>query len=292
MKWMGLALSVLAAAPLAGQGYGQSVAVGDGQVIVGESLNTMAPGYVYVYEKDTLGAWTEVQRLEASNSASGDHFGRSLALTGNHLLVGSTTLETVYVFEKDRGGTWSETQALQVRGSVEGDYIGRMAAVDGDDVLMAAWAYSENRGAVYVFHRDASTGLWSESGRLTGSDAQPNDLFGMSVAIEGDVAMIGAPEKDGSTGAVYAFGLDETGVWTERVKLTGAGTGPNSRFRPVGRPERRSRPHRRLHSRAGSRHRLRLRLQPGLGRVGGGSHAEAVRWGSTWHTVRCRRLHR
>ena len=230
MKWIGVALSVLMATPLAGQGYGQSVAVGDGQVIVGESLNTMAPGYVYVYRKDDGGAWAEAQRLEASNSENGDHFGRSLALTGNHLLVGSTTMETVYVFEKDGDGTWSETQAMQARGSVEGDYIGRMAAVDGDNVLMAAWAFSGSRGAVYVFHRDASTGRWSESGRLTGSDSQPNDLFGMSVAIDGDVVLIGAPEKDGSTGAVYVFQLDETGAWTERDKLTGAGTGANSRF--------------------------------------------------------------
>jgi len=53
---MEVALSVLMAAPLAGQGFGASVAVGDGQVIVGESLNTMAPGYVYVYKKDAGGA--------------------------------------------------------------------------------------------------------------------------------------------------------------------------------------------------------------------------------------------
>ncbi len=230
VKWMGVALSVLMATPLAGQGYGQSVAVGDGQVIVGESLNTMAPGYVYVYQKDAGGAWAEVQRLESSNSANGDHFGRALALTGNSLLVGSTTMETVYVFERDGSGTWRETQAMQARGSVEGDYIGRMAAVDGDNVLMAAWAYSESRGAVYVFHRDASTGRWSESGRLTGSDSQPNDLFGMSVAIDGDVVLIGAPEKDGSTGAVYAFRFDDTGAWTEQAKLTGEGTAANSRF--------------------------------------------------------------
>ena len=230
MKWMGVALSVLMAAPLAGQGFGESVAVGDGQVIVGESLNTMAPGYVYVYEKDAGGAWSEAQRLEASNSENGDHFGRSLALTGNHLLVGSTTMETVYVFEKDGDGSWRETQTLQARGSIEGDYIGRMAAVDGNNVLMAAWAYGGSRGAVYVFHRDASAGRWSESGRLTGSDVQSNELFGMSVAIDGDVAMIGAPEKDGSTGAVYVFQLDETGAWTERAKLTGAGTAANSRF--------------------------------------------------------------
>ena len=223
-------MSVLMATPLAGQGYGQSVAVGDGEVIVGESLNTMAPGYVYVYRKDVDGEWTEVQRLEASNSANGDHFGRSLAQTGNHLLVGSTTLETVYVFEKDASGAWRETQALQASDGTEGDYIGRLAAVDGDDVLMATWAHAEGRGAVYVFHRDDSTGRWSESAKLMGSDIEPNEWFGMSLAIEGDVALIGSPRKDGDTGAVYVFRLEETGAWKEQARLTGAGTAGGSRF--------------------------------------------------------------
>ena len=230
MIWTGVAVSVLMATPLSGQGYGQSVAVGDGEVIVGESLNTMAPGYVYVYRKGVGGEWTEAQRLEASNSAKGDHFGRSLAQTGNHLLVGSTTLETVYVFEKDASDAWRETQKLQASDGTEGDDIGRLAAVDGDNVLMATCAHAEGRGAVYVFHRDTSTGRWSESAKLMGSDIEPNDWFGMSLAIEGDVVLIGSPRKDGNTGAVYVFRLEETGAWTEQAKLTGAGTAVNSRF--------------------------------------------------------------
>ena len=230
MKWMGVVLGMLVATPLAGQGYGESVAVGDGEVMVGEALNTMAPGYVYVYRKDAGGAWAEVQRLEASNSANGDHFGRSLALTGNHLLVGLTTQETVYVFEKDRSGTWRETQALQTSDGAEGDNVGRMAAVDGDNVLMATWGHAEGRGAVYVFTRDVASGRWSESAKLMGDDLEPNDWFGMSLAIEGAVALIGSPRKDDNTGAAYVFRRDGMGAWTERAKLTGTGTAPNSRF--------------------------------------------------------------
>ncbi len=230
MKWIGVTASLLVATPLLGQGYGQSVAVGDSEVIVGESLNTMLPGYVYVYRKDGGGAWTEAQRLRASNFANGDHFGRALALTENHLLVGSTTLETIYVFEKDESGSWTETQTLRTSDGVEGDFVGRLAAVDGDNVLMATWAHAEARGAVYVFTRDAETGRWSESAKLMGSDVEPNDWFGMALAIEGDVALIGTPQKDNNTGAVYVFRRNSSGGWTETAKLTGANTGPNSRF--------------------------------------------------------------
>ena len=53
MKWVFLALGLLVTTPLAGQGYAQTLAVGDGEVIVGESLSETAPGYVYVYRKDS-----------------------------------------------------------------------------------------------------------------------------------------------------------------------------------------------------------------------------------------------
>jgi hypothetical protein len=154
------------ATPLAGQGYGQSLAVGDGEVIVGESLSETSPGYVYVFRRDSGGAWAEVQRFEASNSAIGDHFGRTLTLTGDQLLVGSTILQAVFVFEKDGSGQWVERQILNPSDNVPGNFIGRISAADGDRFLTASWANSEGRGAVYVFDRDPSTGRWSESAKL------------------------------------------------------------------------------------------------------------------------------
>ena len=200
-------------------------------MIVGESLSQAAPGYVYVYRKDSGGAWAEVQRLEASNSAVGDHFGRTVTLSGDQLLVGSTILQAIYVFEKDGSGQWRETQTLTVSDNVEGNFIGRMSAADGDHFLTASWANSEGRGAVYVFERDPATGGWSETDKLTGSDILPNDLFGMSIAVEGDLALIGTAQQANGTGAVYVFRRDPaTRDWSEQNKLTGPGTGPNSRF--------------------------------------------------------------
>ena len=231
VKWVFLASSLLAAAPLAGQGYGRSMAVGNGEVIVGESLSEAAPGYAYVYRRNSGGVWAEVQRIEASNSAIGDHFGRTVTLSGDQLLVGSTILQAIYVFEKDGGGEWSETQILTVSDAFEGNYIGRVSAADGDRFFTASWANSEGRGAVYVFERDPDTGLWSETDKLMGSDVEPNELFGMSIAVDGDLALIGTAQKDNVTGAAYVFRRDPaTGDWSEQSKLTGPGTGPNSGF--------------------------------------------------------------
>jgi len=225
------ALSLSTAAPLSGQGYGQSLAVGADEVLVGESLSEAAPGYVFVYRKDSGGAWIEAQRIEASNSAIGDHFGRTVTLAGDQLLVGSTILQAIYVFEKDGIGQWQETQVLTVSDDVQGNYIGRVSTGDGDRFFTASWANSEGRGAVYVFERDPATGLWSETDKLMGSDVMPNELFGMSIAAEGDLAVIGTAQKDNSTGAAYIFRRDPaTGDWSEESKLTGPGTGPRSGF--------------------------------------------------------------
>ncbi len=231
VKWVFLALSCLPAVSLAGQGYGESLAVGGGEVIVGESLNETAPGYVYVYRKDSDGAWGEVQRFEASNSAPGDHFGRTVTLSGDQLLVGSTVLQAVYVFEKDGNDQWRETQILRVSDAYEGNFIGRVAAADGDRFFTASLADSESRGAVYVFERDPATGRWSETDKLMGSDVGPNGQFGMSIAVQGDLALIGTDQADGGVGAAYVFRRDEaTGDWLQRSKLPAPGTGPNGGF--------------------------------------------------------------
>ena len=229
--WVGLISGLLIPSTINAQGYGQSVAVGEAEIFVGESLNESSPGYVFIYRKDANNVWSEAQRLEASNSTVGDHFGRALAYTGEHLLVGATTLETIYVFAKDENGLWKEQQAVKVSDTQEGDFVGRVSASDQNHVLMSSLANSEARGAVYVFERDEETNLWSESAKLMGSDTEPNDLFGFSLAIENGVALIGAPRQNNITGSVYTFTLDQnTGDWIEGTKLSGAGTSPNSGF--------------------------------------------------------------
>ena len=80
-----------------------------------------------------------------------------------------------------------------------------------------------NAGAAYVFTE--VDGVWSGPIELTaGSDGVENDWFGYSVAMEGNVAVIGAYQHDtddnADAGAAYVFIRDPlTGVWSEPVKL-------------------------------------------------------------------------
>ena len=60
-----------------------------------------------------------------------------------------------------------------------------------------------------------------ELAKLTALNPEPSDLFGWSVAIEGDVSMIGVREDDeagSASGSVRVFRRVE-GIWTEQQEL-------------------------------------------------------------------------
>jgi hypothetical protein len=128
------------------------------------------------------------------------------------------------------GTAWSEQPSLDhpERPTWEFfDYYGDSVALDGDTALVGAWLHTADvagQGAVYVFVRTGTT--WAVQARLTASDGVYFDQFGWSVALSGDVAVIGAPhvEEDPGTvkGAVYVFERSGT-TWTERHKLRARG---------------------------------------------------------------------
>ena len=78
-------------------------------------------------------------------------------------------------------------------------------------------------GAVYVFSR--VEGVWTQAAKLTAFDGEAYDNFGISVAVDGDTVVVGAPRNDGAgadSGSVYVF-VKPTGGWatsTETAKLT------------------------------------------------------------------------
>jgi uncharacterized protein (TIGR03437 family) len=78
-------------------------------------------------------------------------------------------------------------------------------------------------GSVYVFVR--SGGVWKQQQELTASDGTVNDRFGFTVAVSGDIAVVGASAKDINSkhaqGAAYVF-VRSGGVWTQQQELTAA----------------------------------------------------------------------
>jgi len=189
--------------------------------------------------------YIENQKLVASDPASGDNFGSSVALSGdgNTALIGAPdktvngvgSAGAAYVFVRPSGGTtWTQQQELTASDAAGGDQFGRSVALsgDGNTVLIGAFSKAVNRaynvaynaGAAYVFVRPSGGTTWTQQQELTASDAAYGDFFGISVALSGDgnTALIGAC----CAGAAYVFVRPSGGTtWSQQQELTAAGGG-------------------------------------------------------------------
>ncbi len=225
----------------AGDRFGWSVAVSGDTAVVGangEDAGGTTAGAAYVFQRDQGGTdnWGEVKKLTASDAQAFSDFGFSVAVSGGTVVVGAFVEDgAAYVFQRDEGGTdnWGEVTKLLASDAEAIDVFGISVAVSGDTAVVGAQgedAGGSHAGAAYVFQRDeGSQDNWGEVKKLTASDAQANDYFGISVAVSGDTAVVGAYLEDaGATnaGAAYVFQRDEGGAdnWGEVQKLTASDT--------------------------------------------------------------------
>ena len=88
----------------------------------------------------------------------------------------------------------------------------------------------EASGSAYVFVR--SGGAWSQQKKLTASDAAVTDEFGFSVAISGDMVVVGARFDDDAgeaSGSAYVF-VRSGGAWSQQQKLTASDAAATDEF--------------------------------------------------------------
>ena len=121
-------------------------------------------------------------------------------------------------------GPLQQTQ-LRAGDGAAGDNFGVSVALSGDTALVGSYAddvgANVNQGSVYVFTRTG--GVWTQQARLTVGDGAADDLFGFSVALSGDTALVGAYRHDvganADQGAAYVF-TRVGAVWTQQQQLT------------------------------------------------------------------------
>lgn len=112
---------------------------------------------------------------------------------------------------------YAELATLRASDGTTNDTYGIVVAQSGDTVLIASPNKNLSRGMVYVYLR---SGLqWREQAKLTAMDAATLDNFGSSIAIDGNTAIIGAPQKNRQRGNAYIF-LRSGTKWTQQAKLS------------------------------------------------------------------------
>jgi autotransporter-associated beta strand protein len=126
-----------------------------------------------------------------------------------------------------------EAEKLTALDAAQFDQFGWVVSISDDTAVIGAFGNSDAGGAsgsAYVFVRAPGPGgAWTQQAKLTASDAASNDLFGFSVSLSGDTAVIGAVGDNSSTGSAYVF-VRSAGVWTQQAKLTASDAAAGDSF--------------------------------------------------------------
>lgn len=174
------------------------------------------------------------------------YFGYSVAIDGDALVVGVPLFDTTT--QADLGsacvyhrsaGAWCLVAILTASDGSAADQFGFVVSVNGPRVLVGA-PYDDtslglDSGSAYVFERNTQgtpnpcDDTYFEQAQLfdVQPGAGPHDRFGFSVAIEGDVALVGAvkggPGNPQSPGSASFFRRTGT-TWTGQSVVAPAGT--------------------------------------------------------------------
>jgi len=214
-----------------GAWFGQSVALsadGDTALIGGPNDNhEVGAAWVFTRSGST---WTQQgSKITGGTEESGEgYFGRSVALSA----TGATALIGGYNDNEHRGGAWVFTrsgstwtqQGKKLTGSGELGFFGWSVALSSsaNTAVIGEWGLGGGVGGAWVFTRSGST--WKkQGGELVAGGASGDSWFGYSVALsaDGNTALVGGPQDNSRTGAVWVF--TRTGAtWSQQgEKLTG-----------------------------------------------------------------------
>jgi hypothetical protein len=234
-------------------------------------MNKKLPLFLLLFIPITLFGQLTFKKLtgfDAINNsrAVGDQFGFSVAVSGDIAVVGAPFHDfdenggdsmkdagAAYVFYRNEGGAnnWGLKKKLVATGNNArdtGDNFGNAVAISGNVIVVGAIYQDFNAsglsefsdaGAAYVFYKDeGGTDNWGLVQKLVGKGNNgrlAEDNFGVSVAISGDVIVVGAYQHDfdepgvgfvNFSGAAFVYHKDEGGTdnWGQVKKLIG----PNS----------------------------------------------------------------
>ena len=208
--------------------FGVSVAFAGDTAVVGANQSDSQAGSAYVFVRSGA-AWTEEQKLVASDPGSLEWFGFSVDLFGETILVGAVfddhpgamSAGSAYVFVR-LGATWTQQQKLVAGDPQASDHFGGSVALWEDTAVIGASgddnSGGSNAGSAYVFVRSGTT--WTEQQKLLASDATTLNQLGTDVCVAGDLAVVGASSGLATeAGSAYLFVRSGT-TWQEMAKLT------------------------------------------------------------------------
>lgn len=180
----------------------------------GRPLGTTSNG-----EQDASSPWTETAEVVFENGSPWV-FGDCVSASGDRILVGATEVDgnlsrcSAYFFERQPDASWQQSAKVTISNAAE-SIMCKSVSLSGDRALVGATDFDKSDsgfGAVYVFER-RSEGSWQQTAKLR------HPHFGTSVAVDGNLAIVGAPGED-ARGKAYIFEHQADGTWLQIAGLT------------------------------------------------------------------------
>lgn len=219
---------LMAPNPSVGQQFGFAAAISDDYVVVGIGNSANA---AFVFRRTGDNSWTFDDLLEGA--MQGSDLGRSVAISGNYIVVGAPSVPVLGVLEIGaarvyyRSGSsgsnpWGNgVELVAPAGDRDAyDQFGHSVAISGDHILVGAWrddntaggSTQTDSGAMYAFRRGAGSNTWD----YVSTYKWPTRVneFGTAIAMSEQYAVVGTRDA----GAVVFRRSGDT--WTQETILT------------------------------------------------------------------------
>ena len=202
-----------------------------GETLVAASVgaNAMA-GHAYVFVRST-GVWTQEALLEASNPATFDQFGDSVAILGDTIAVGASIEESgsttdqadnsairagaVYIFTRS-GTIWTQEAYVKASNVALESRFGKSVSLEVDKLAVGSYWQDDtftDSGAAYIFTRSGTT--WTQQSFIKAPNLEASDEFGISIVLSGDDLLVGAHYEDSVGKGVGGEGLHDDNTSAE-----------------------------------------------------------------------------
>ena len=237
---------IVASNRTAADAFGRSVSIDGDRIVVGaeyadtNNTNFGGPGAAYIFKRNANNVWEEEQIIVSTDLGYSDHFGCSVSISGETVVIGSygeeedglgnNTIErsgSAYVFELNSSGNWYQKQKLVASDRGWRNEFGLSVAIDKKTIVCGARGNLQERGSAYIFEKN-STGFFVQTERVVSDSAINGDNFGSSVAVDSNTVVVGAYLKRlidpndparGTTGSAYVFQKSVNGSWRLEKRL-------------------------------------------------------------------------
>jgi hypothetical protein len=235
-------------------GLGSSVALSGNTIIAGTpaaTSGTVSKGAAFVFTRSGT-TWTQQAKLVASNGASGDRFGTSVAISGDRAIVGApyhdvagtpaqTDAGAAYFFTRS-GTTWTQRASIPQVATAGGHFgmsvaLSRLTAIIGEPEVSHNGVL--NAGFAHAYEALPDDSSWSFQQTLAPPSPVTSGAFGKYVALnaitasDSGFAIVGetnaSTSRGATSGTAHVFKRSGT-TWSRQATLTPATGAANSHY--------------------------------------------------------------